>query len=107
ELFTVDTKQPRYLALTSLAEFDGTRWTPVPEDLRTAAGVLSQPDQNSELLLQQVTISRLGGNFAPAARTPTSASWSGRTLLYGEQSGAPIVDGGMAPRHEDSGQALD
>ena len=100
ELFTVDTKQPRYLGLTSLAQFDGTRWTPLPEDLRTADGTLSQPQPNSELLLQQITISRLGGNYAPAARTPTSASWSGRTLSCGEQSGALIVDGGLEPGYQ-------
>jgi len=100
ELFTVDTKVPRYLGLTSLAQFDGTRWTPLPEDLRTADGSLAQPPPDSNPVLQRITVTRLGGPYAPAARTPASASWSGRTLRYGDQSGALIVSDGLQPGYQ-------
>jgi len=100
ELFTVDTKVPRYLALTSLAKFDGTRWSPLPENLRVADDSLSEPRPNSELVVQQINIRRLGGNYAPAVQTPTSASWVGRTLQYGDKSGALIVDDGLEPGYQ-------
>ena len=99
ELFTVDTKQPRYLGLTSLAQFDGTRWTPLPEDLRTADGSLSQ---------------RPGLRTAAATGHHQPARWqlrsrgahadvglvAGPYAPVGQQSGALIVDGGMAPGYQ-------
>ncbi|MEY2582258.1 MAG: hypothetical protein QOE09_2107 [Ilumatobacteraceae bacterium] len=93
ELFTVAMDGPHYLAMTAVSRFNGTVWTQLPEDMRAADGTLAEAPAGSDLLLQQFTIRRLGSNFAPAARTPTSASWEGPTLNWGSQSGALIVDG--------------
>ncbi len=100
ELFTVATTNPDYLGLTALARFDGTRWTPLAEDARVADGTLTPPAPNAELVLQEITIKKLGGPLAPAARTATSASWSGRTLLYADEAGALFVDGGLQPGYQ-------
>jgi transglutaminase-like putative cysteine protease len=100
ELFTVATQSPDYLALTALANFDGTRWTPLAEPARVADGTLTPPAPNAELVLQQITIRKLGGPLAPSARTATSASWTGRTLLYAQESGALFVDGGLQPGYQ-------
>ncbi len=95
ELFTVASDRPEYLAAAALGEFDGTIWTTFGEDVRVADGVLSEAPPGSELLLQQFTIKRLSGTIAVAARTPTSVSWQGRSLLWGTQSGTLFVDGGL------------
>ena len=100
ELFTVATERPDYLALTALARFDGTRWTPLAEDARVADGTLSAPTPNAELVLQQITVKKLGGQLAPAQRTASSASWTGRTLLYADEAGALFVDGGLQPGYQ-------
>ena len=100
ELFTVATDTPRYLGLTALGQFDGTRWSTLPEDTRTADGTLSQPQPNAELVLQRITIKKLGGHLAPAARTATSAAWQGRTLLWANEAGALYVDGGLQPGYQ-------
>ena len=100
ELFTVSTDSPGYLALAALARFDGTRWTQLAEDLRVADGTLTPPVPNAALVLQQITIKKLGGPLAPAQRTATSAAWSGRTLLYADQAGALFVDGGLEPGYQ-------
>ena len=100
ELFTVSTTNPDYLGLTALARFDGTRWTPLAEDARVADGTLTAPAPNAELVLQEITIKKLGGPLAPAARTATSASWTGRTMLYAEEAGALFVDGGLQPGYQ-------
>ena len=93
ELFTVKTDTPRYLALTALGLFDGTRWTTLPEDERVADGTLTQPAPNSQLVLQQITIKRLGGTFAPAARTATAAQGPGLSWL--NEAGALFADDGL------------
>ena len=100
ELFTVATDSPDYLALTALAQFDGTRWTPLAEDARVADGTLTAPTPNAELVLQQITVKKLGGKLAPAQRTASSASWTGRTLLYANEAGALFVDGGLQPGYQ-------
>ena len=112
ELFTVATTNPDYLGLTALARFDGTRWTALAEDARVADGTLTPPAPNAELVLQEITIKKLGGPLAPAARTATSASWTGRTLLYADEAGALFVDGGLQPGYQyqvtsANGQATD
>ncbi len=97
ELFTVATESPRYLGLSALGEFDGTRWTTLPESLRAADATLAQPLPNAELLLQQITIKKLGGQLAPAARTATSVAWQGPALSWADEAGALYVDGGLQP----------
>ena len=100
ELFTVATDTPRYLALTALGQFDGTRWSTVPEDARPASGTLGQAQPNAELVTQRITIGELGGLLAPAARTATSAAWQGPTLLWANEAGALYVDGGLKPNYQ-------
>jgi transglutaminase-like putative cysteine protease len=95
ELFTVAMDGPHNLVLTADGKFDGTVWIPLVEPLRVADGALADAPPGSELLLQQITIKRLGSNLAPAARTPTSASSEGKPLSWGSESGALIVDGGL------------
>ena len=95
ELFTVKTATPRYLALTALGQFDGTRWSTLPEDTRIADGILTQQLPNSALVLQQITIKKLGGQLAPAARSATAATWQGPSMLWANESGALYVDGGL------------
>jgi transglutaminase-like putative cysteine protease len=96
ELFTVSTDTPRYLGLTSLATFDGTRWLPMAEDLRSADGPLADAPAGSETVVQNISIGRLANQLVPAARTPTSAvSGGGRSLLWANTAGALFVDGGL------------
>lgn len=100
ELFTVKTDTPRYLALTALGQFDGTRWSTLPEDTRVADGILTQQFPNSALVLQQITIKKLGGALAPAARSATAAAWVGPSMLWANESGALYVDGGLKPGYQ-------
>ena len=98
ELFTVSTDTPRYLGLTSLAVFDGTRWLPLAEDLRPADGPLADAPVGSETVVQNISIGKLGGQLAPAARTPTAAvSQGGRSLQWANTAGALFVDNGLEP----------
>jgi transglutaminase-like putative cysteine protease len=101
ELFTVATQTPRYLVLTALAKFDGTRWTSLPEDVRPADGTLFQAPPGARLIQQQITVKKLGSNLAPAAPTATSAAWQGdHTLQWANGAGALIVDGGLVPGYQ-------
>ncbi len=98
ELFTVDSPTPRYLALTALGSFDGTRWSTLTEDVRPADGALGSIPVVGETITEQITISKLAGSLAPAARTATAATWQGdRNMLWADQSGALYVDGGLQP----------
>ena len=98
ELFTVSTDTPRYLGLTSLAVFDGTRWLPLAEDLRPADGPLADAPAGSETVVQNISMSKLAGQLAPAARTPTSVvSQGGLSLQWANTSGTLFVDGGLEP----------
>ncbi|MGZ4767876.1 MAG: transglutaminaseTgpA domain-containing protein [Ilumatobacteraceae bacterium] len=98
ELFTVDATAPRYLALATLGSFDGTRWSTLTEDVRPADGVLGTIPVVGQTITDQITISKLGGSLAPAARTATSATWQGdRNMLWADELGALFVDGGLQP----------
>ncbi|MEA3185025.1 MAG: hypothetical protein QOJ74_1502 [Ilumatobacteraceae bacterium] len=98
ELLTVKTDTPRYLALTSLANFDGTQWTTFTEDVQPADGALGVAPPGGETITEEITIRKLGGQFAPAARTATGVTWqSDRNLLWLAQSEAIFVDGGLEP----------
>ncbi|MEY2453910.1 MAG: hypothetical protein QOD92_3484 [Acidimicrobiaceae bacterium] len=100
ELFTVATDTPRYLGLTALGRFTGSQWTTLPEDTRPANGTLSQPEGNAEFHQQRITIRKLGGVLAPAARTATDAQWSGPTLSWANEAGALYVEGGLQPNYQ-------
>ncbi len=101
ELFTVSSATPRYLALTSLGSFNGTVWSTLGEDVRSADGPLGSVPVAGETISEEITVSRLGGQLAPAARTATAAAWQGdRNLLYGDESGALYVDGGLQPGYK-------
>jgi transglutaminase-like putative cysteine protease len=96
ELFTVETDTARYLGLAALAEFDGTRWSQLTEDLRPAKGTLADLPTNGSVIYQKISVTKLGGKLAPAARTATSATWQGdRDMLWANEAGALIVDGGL------------
>lgn len=95
ELLTVATETPRYLSLTALGQFDGTRWTTLPENTRPASGTLGNPPPNAEVVQQRISIKKLRGVLAPAARTAISARWQGRTLLWADKAEALYVDGGL------------
>lgn len=100
ELFTVSTNSPRYLGLSALGSFDGRRWSPLPEDTRVAEGTLSEPPANAEFLLQQITIRKLRGELAPAARTAMSASSQGPPLLWANDAGALYVEDGLESNYQ-------
>lgn len=95
ELFTVATESPRYLGLSGLGQFDGTQWRTLPEDTRPADSALAKAPANAELVLQQITIKRLGGELAPAARTAISVSWQGRAMSWADEGGALYVQDGL------------
>ncbi len=96
ELFTVSTESPRYLGLTSLGEFDGKQWSLLGENARPADGALGEAPVGGEVVVENITIRKLGGYYAPAARTTTSAEWqSDRTLMWADEAGALFVDGGL------------
>ncbi|HSB84963.1 MAG TPA: DUF3488 and transglutaminase-like domain-containing protein, partial [Ilumatobacteraceae bacterium] len=98
ELFTVRTDTPRYLGLTALAKFDGRRWSTLGEDVRPANGPLADPQVGTETITQEITIKRLKGQLAPAARLATAANWQGdRAMLWAHEAGALFVDGGLQP----------
>ena len=100
ELFTVATDTPRYLALTALGQFDGTRWSTVPEETRPAEGTLGHAPPNAEVITQRITIKNLGGSLAPASRTATSAAWAGISLSWANEAGAFYVDGDLQPNYQ-------
>jgi transglutaminase-like putative cysteine protease len=100
ELFTVATDTPRYLALTALGQFDGTRWSTLKEDTREAQGTLGEAPPNAELITQRITIKKLGGVLAPAARTATSAAWQGFGLSWANEAGAFYVEDGLKPTYQ-------
>ncbi len=101
ELFTVGTETPRYLGLTSLATFDGTRWLPLAEESRRADSELADAPAGVEKIVQSVTIRRLGGPYVPAAHAPTTAEWRGdRGLLWLDEAGALLVDGRLEPGYK-------
>jgi transglutaminase-like putative cysteine protease len=101
ELFTVATDTPRYWGLTASASFDGTTWSPLGEDLRPADTILAPADPRAEVVFQQITIKKLRGPWAPAARTATTATWQGDSdLTWGDDTGTLFVDGGFQPGFE-------
>ena len=101
ELFTVSTDSPRYLGLTSLGDFNGTVWRPLAEELHTADGALADAPVGGEAIVEKITIRKLGGQFAPAARVTTAAQWQGdRSLLWANEAGALYADGGLAPGYK-------
>ncbi|MDP9465471.1 MAG: transglutaminase domain-containing protein, partial [Actinomycetota bacterium] len=53
-------------------------------------------------VFQQITVKRLLGDLAPAARTATSAAWQqgDRTLSWADQAGALVVNGGLQPGYQ-------
>ena len=101
ELFTVSTDSPRYLGLTALGSFNGTQWLPLGEDARPADGPLADAPAGGETVVENISIRKLGGQFAPAARAATSAQWQGdRTLMWLNESGSLFVDGGLEPNYQ-------
>ncbi len=85
EMFLVDAALARYWRATGLSAFDGTTWTQSSSDLISTDGLVFTPGAESQLLLQQITISRLGGTAIPAAHAPVEA------VGESSSSGQPIA----------------
>ncbi len=101
ELFTVATDTPRYLGLTALAEFNGTTWEAMGEPLLPADGQLAEARPDADFIFQRITVTKLGGDLAPAARTANSATWQGdQNLRWANEAGALYVDGGLQPGYQ-------
>lgn len=98
-LFTVRADQSAYWRISSLPDFDGSRWTISQRLLDTAAGQLSPPmgtkDMGADALvnLQKFTIDSLAGSFVPVAATPTQLRSSTQSLFYEPESGTLLVAG--------------
>jgi transglutaminase-like putative cysteine protease len=108
ELFTVSTATPRYLALASLGSFDGTRWSTLGEDVRPADGPLGSIPVPGETITDDIRITRLVGQLAPAPRTATAAAWQGdRAMLWGDETGSLYVDGGLQAGYQYQVSAVD
>jgi transglutaminase-like putative cysteine protease len=102
ELFTVATDTPRNLGLTALADFNGTTWEAMGEPLRLADGQLAEARPDTNFIFQKITVTKLGGDLAPAARTATSATWQegDQNLRWANDAGALYVDGGLQPGYQ-------
>ena len=98
ELFTVKTDTPRYLALTSLAKFDGTRWSTLAEDVRTADGTLTDGPIGAETVTDEITIKKLGGSAGSGGAQCHRGCLAGRSQhAVVDQADALVVDGGLEP----------
>jgi transglutaminase-like putative cysteine protease len=77
ELFAVDAERADYWRLTSLVNFNGTRWSPLeqqPREELLPGGRLvpTHPPRLYESMTQRVTISGLEGELLPTAGQPDS-----------------------------------
>ncbi len=96
-LFSVAAESPSYWRITSLPNFDGTKWTVSQDLLDTAGGQLANASTISEVgvaqtdVTQLVTIQSLAGNFAPVADRPVQLRSATRSLFYEPESGTLLV----------------
>ena len=101
ELFTVKADTPRYLALTSLGQFDGTRWTTLAgrhPRCRWSPGAAVARQLEIVLQTDHHQQARRRSSRRQPAR-PRAASVAGRsTLLWADDSPRrSVVDGGLKP----------
>ncbi len=101
ELFTVSTDTPEVPRLDRPRIVRRYAVVAAGEDARPADGPLADAPAGGETVVENITIRKLGGQFAPAARAATSAAWQGdRTLLWANEAGALFVDGGLEPGYK-------
>lgn len=79
EMFSVQAPQADYWRLTSLVNFDGTRWSPLeqqPREELLSGGrlVLPYPPRLYETMTQRFTIRGLEGELLPAASQPDAVA---------------------------------
>lgn len=77
EMFTVSAAAGRYWRISGLDDFDGTTWTLTADELVAADGVFDPPSTAAEIMVQSLTIGRLGGRFIPSAYRPVQISQPG------------------------------
>ncbi len=92
EMFTVSSSAGRYWRSTGLTVFDGTTWKLPERSLDPADGQLNDPGPNAQIVQQQVTISRLGGELVPAAFTPIEVAQN--DLLWLPETDTILLDDG-------------
>lgn len=90
EMFTVSASAGRYWRATGLTEFDGTTWQLPERSLDDADGRLNDRRDDAEIVQQQITISRLGGELLPVAFTPIEVAQS--DLLWLAETDTLILD---------------
>lgn len=77
EMFTVSSAAGRYWRISGLDDFDGTTWTLTSTDLEAANGVFDPPSSEARIMVQSITIGRLGGRLVPSAYRPVEVSQPG------------------------------
>ena len=96
-LFSVASESPSYWRMTSLPNFDGSKWTVSQDLLDSAGGELASAATISEVgvaeteVTQLVTVQSLAGNFAPVADRPVQLRSATRSLFYEPESGTLLV----------------
>lgn len=98
EMFTVRSDAAHYWKLASLSVFDGSIWRPSDQDLDPAEDGLATAPPNAVIDVQEISISRLGGNLVPAAATPISVR--GGDLSWAAVPQMLVVDGGDLQRDD-------
>ncbi len=92
EMFTMSSSAGRYWRSTGLTVFDGTTWKLPERSLDPAEGQLNEPGPDAQLVQQQVTIARLGGELVPAAFTPIQVAQN--DLLWLAETDTILLDDG-------------
>ena len=83
EMFTVSSAVGRYWRVSGLSQFDGSTWKLPDSTLESADGELNEQRDDSNVVQQQIRISRLGGKLVPTAFRPLTASPDGMLWLPG------------------------
>jgi transglutaminase-like putative cysteine protease len=83
EMFTMSSAVGRYWRVTGLSQFNGTTWGLPDRTLEDAGGQLNPTTENSQIVQQQITITRFGGKLVPSAFRPVSAAQSNLLWLSG------------------------
>ncbi|MCU1358756.1 MAG: hypothetical protein JWN99_45, partial [Ilumatobacteraceae bacterium] len=83
EMFTMSAAVGRYWRLTGLSEFDGTTWGLPDRTLQDASGQLNATTENSQIVQQQIRITRFGGKLVPSAFRPITAAQDNLLWLPG------------------------
>ena len=94
EMFTVSSAVGRYWRVTGLSKFDGTTWGLPSRTLESADGELNGTTAATQLVQQQIRISRFGGELVPTAFRPTQVQAAATDLLWLSGTDTLVVDDG-------------